>query len=79
MGPDFFRYSFNLGGTDITIKYLYKIHLNQEQVYMEWCYLFFLIPGSCFSFFYQYMLVLEVWEIFYINAVYNNLFSGTFC
>ncbi|PWZ21477.1 Endoribonuclease Dicer 2a [Zea mays] len=32
MGPDFFRYSFNLGGTDITIKYLYKIHLNQEQV-----------------------------------------------
>lgn len=35
MGPDFFRYSFNLGGTDITIKYLYKIHLNQEQVYME--------------------------------------------
>ncbi|OQU91438.1 hypothetical protein SORBI_3001G179900 [Sorghum bicolor] len=32
MGPDFFWHSFNSGGIGITIKYLCKIHLNQEQV-----------------------------------------------
>jgi len=35
LGPDFLRYSFNSGGIGITIKYLDKIHLNEEQVNME--------------------------------------------
>ena len=35
LGSDFLPHSFNLGGIEITIKYLHKIHLNQEQVNME--------------------------------------------
>ena len=35
LGPDFLLHSFPSGGIEITIKYLHKIHLTQENVNME--------------------------------------------
>ncbi|OEL21951.1 Endoribonuclease Dicer-like protein 2b [Dichanthelium oligosanthes] len=35
MGPEFLRNSFNSGGVEVTIQYIRIIHLNQEQVNME--------------------------------------------
>ena len=48
MGPEFLCNSFNSGGVDVTIRYMSIVHLNQEQVNMEFMSSSFLISGSCF-------------------------------